>query len=116
MLWGCDLCRKKIQNHSANKSRSVTQIFELSNYRENKNYEPDFQSADGEVVGFVGLGNMGAHMARNLVKKGYPVLVYDLNQDSVNSLKEAGQSVQELVPRPPLNKKSFPVFFGFFSI
>ena len=44
------------------------------------------------TVGFVGLGNMGAHMAKNLIKKGYPVVVFDLDQESVKSVKEAGAS------------------------
>ena len=43
-----------------------------------------------DTVGFVGLGNMGAHMARNLLKKGYPLVVYDLDSAVVNSVKEAG--------------------------
>ena len=43
-----------------------------------------------EKVGFVGLGNMGAHMARNLIKNGHPLVVYDVSTESVNSLKESG--------------------------
>ena len=41
-------------------------------------------------MGFVGLGNMGGHMAKNLLKKGYPLVVCDVSKDSVQSLKEAG--------------------------
>lgn len=41
-------------------------------------------------VGFVGLGNMGGHMARNLLKKGYELTVYDVNKSAVSSLVEAG--------------------------
>jgi len=41
-------------------------------------------------VGFIGLGNMGGHMAKNLMKKGYPVIVYDVNRDNVKSATEAG--------------------------
>ncbi|KAL4234679.1 hypothetical protein ACF0H5_006320 [Mactra antiquata] len=44
-------------------------------------------------VGFIGLGNMGGHMARNLIKKGYPLVVYDVSNDLTNSLKESGASV-----------------------
>jgi 3-hydroxyisobutyrate dehydrogenase len=44
------------------------------------------------TVGFIGLGNMGASMAKNLLKKNYPVIVYDLSLDAVKSLKEAGAS------------------------
>lgn len=31
-------------------------------------------------VGFIGLGNMGGHMAMNLLHKGFGVVVYDLNK------------------------------------
>lgn len=34
---------------------------------------------------------MGNHMARNLVSKGYPVLVYDVNTAAVDGLKQAGK-------------------------
>ena len=51
-------------------------------------------------IGFVGLGRMGANMARNLKDKGYQVTsVYDLNQEISSSLAtEIGaQSAQTLV-------------------
>ena len=41
-------------------------------------------------IGFVGLGNMGAHMARNLLKNGHDVRVYDISADSVKSVTDAG--------------------------
>ncbi|XP_020286616.1 3-hydroxyisobutyrate dehydrogenase, mitochondrial isoform X1 [Pseudomyrmex gracilis] len=41
-------------------------------------------------IGFVGLGNMGAHMAKNLLKKGYNLTVYDVNRSAVTNLVEAG--------------------------
>ena len=43
-----------------------------------------------DVVGFVGLGNMGAHMAKNLLKKKVKVIVCDVNPQAVAALKEAG--------------------------
>lgn len=46
---------------------------------------------DKPLIGFIGLGNMGNHMARNLVSKGYPVLVYDVNTAAVDGLKQAGK-------------------------
>ncbi|BFZ06227.1 hypothetical protein BsWGS_09265 [Bradybaena similaris] len=46
-------------------------------------------------VGFVGLGNMGGHMARNLLKKGYPVMVFDVSSDSVSCLQAEGATVAE---------------------
>jgi 6-phosphogluconate dehydrogenase (decarboxylating) len=35
---------------------------------------------------------MGAHMAKNLLKKKYKVIVFDVNTDAVSALKEAGKS------------------------
>lgn len=45
-----------------------------------------------EVVGFIGLGNMGAHMAKNLLKKGYPVVANDVSPTTLQNLVEAGAS------------------------
>jgi len=42
-------------------------------------------------VGFIGLGNMGAHMARNLLKKNWKVTVYDINEDAVQAAVQDGQ-------------------------
>src|SRR5690625_136450 len=36
-------------------------------------------------IGFIGLGNMGAPMASNLVHAGFDVIVYDKNTDALNS-------------------------------
>lgn len=33
-------------------------------------------------IGFIGLGNMGGHMARNLIEAGYPVVVHDAREES----------------------------------
>jgi 3-hydroxyisobutyrate dehydrogenase len=33
------------------------------------------------IIGFIGLGNMGSHMARHLVKAGYEVLAYDIDPE-----------------------------------
>jgi 3-hydroxyisobutyrate dehydrogenase-like beta-hydroxyacid dehydrogenase len=46
-----------------------------------------------DKVGFVGLGNMGGPMARNLLKAGIPVVVHDLDPRKVQSLSEAGAEV-----------------------
>lgn len=32
-----------------------------------------------QPIGFIGLGNMGGHMAHNLLKAGHPLVVYDLS-------------------------------------
>lgn len=41
-------------------------------------------------IGFIGLGIMGRPMAKNLLKAGYSLTVYDYNLDAVNDLVEAG--------------------------
>ena len=41
-------------------------------------------------IAFIGLGNMGAPMARNLLKAGHTLSVFDLNTQAVGSLVEAG--------------------------
>lgn len=42
------------------------------------------------TVGFVGLGNMGAPMARNLLKAGHKVVAFDLSEAAVASVTAAG--------------------------
>lgn len=46
-----------------------------------------------DKVGFVGLGNMGGPMARNLLKAGVKLVVHDLDPRKVQSLSEAGAEV-----------------------
>ncbi len=46
-----------------------------------------------DKVGFVGLGNMGGPMARNLVKAGVALVVHDLDPRKVQALSEAGAEV-----------------------
>ncbi|CAJ0721170.1 3-hydroxyisobutyrate dehydrogenase [Ralstonia edaphis] len=41
-------------------------------------------------IAFIGLGNMGAPMARNLLKAGHALTVFDLNTQAVGALVEAG--------------------------
>ncbi len=41
-------------------------------------------------IGFIGLGIMGKPMAKNLIKAGYSLVVYDLVKQSVNELKATG--------------------------
>ncbi|WP_458096049.1 3-hydroxyisobutyrate dehydrogenase [Roseomonas sp. WA12] len=40
-------------------------------------------------IGFVGLGNMGAPMARNLVRAGHEVAVFDLSAEAMGRVEEA---------------------------
>lgn len=41
-------------------------------------------------VGFIGLGIMGKPMSTNLLKKGYRLVVYDINDDSVDEVVKQG--------------------------
>ena len=47
-------------------------------------------SASTSAVGFIGLGNMGAHMARNLLKNDHEVVVFDISADAVSQLESDG--------------------------
>ncbi len=44
-------------------------------------------------IAFIGLGNMGAPMARNLLKAGHTLHVFDLNQDVLAELAQLGGHV-----------------------
>lgn len=44
----------------------------------------------GEGVGFVGVGRMGALMARRLIHAGYDLTIYDTNEAAMQPLAEAG--------------------------
>jgi len=48
-------------------------------------------------VGFIGLGNMGAHMARNLMKKNWKVTVYDINKDAVQAAVQDGKQTYYII-------------------
>lgn len=41
-------------------------------------------------IGFIGLGIMGQHMSKNLLNAGYKLEVYDINEESVVKLVQAG--------------------------
>jgi len=43
-----------------------------------------------KTIGMVGVGNMGSPMAKNLMKAGYPVVVYDINEKQMDHLALAG--------------------------
>ncbi|MCY4633554.1 MAG: NAD(P)-dependent oxidoreductase [Acidobacteria bacterium] len=45
------------------------------------------------TVGFIGLGRMGSGMARNLLKAGVPLVVWDVLPEAARSLSEDGASV-----------------------
>src|SRR5512133_2299629 len=41
-------------------------------------------------IGFIGLGIMGKPMSKNLLKKGYSLVVFDINKDAVAEVVAAG--------------------------
>ena len=59
---------------------------------------------DLQVVGFVGLGNMGSEMAARLVASGCQLLVYDCNPEASSKLQQQGARVA----RSPLEIASTP--------
>ncbi len=48
-------------------------------------------------IGFIGLGIMGKPMSKNLLKEGYQLVVYDLNEQAVEELVEAGAEKGESI-------------------
>jgi len=48
--------------------------------------------ADKQTIGWIGLGKMGAPMSKNLIKAGYPLIVYDLSRERMDEL--AAQSAK----------------------
>ncbi|XP_037928506.1 probable 3-hydroxyisobutyrate dehydrogenase, mitochondrial [Teleopsis dalmanni] len=46
-------------------------------------------------IGFVGLGNMGGHMASNLMKQGHKLHVFDISKQACDNLKAKGATVYE---------------------
>lgn len=50
-------------------------------------------------VGFIGLGNMGFHMAYNLIKHGNHLIVHDINLDRVSQLQSLAQKAGSTVQR-----------------
>ena len=50
-------------------------------------------SEEKRTIGFIGIGAMGKPMSLNLVKAGYPLIVYDINPEPLEALKESGAVV-----------------------
>jgi 3-hydroxyisobutyrate dehydrogenase-like beta-hydroxyacid dehydrogenase len=46
-----------------------------------------------ETVGLIGLGNMGTGMAKNLLKKGFKLMVYDIRDEALREMVELGAGV-----------------------
>ena len=45
------------------------------------------------TIGFIGLGLMGGNMVENLQKRGFKVIVMDLNQEAVDRVLARGLSL-----------------------
>ena len=73
-------------------------------------------------ITFIGLGNMGAPMAKNLVNADHDVTVFDLNQDAVSALethgaktastaRDAVQNAEVVITMLPAAKHVMSVYF-----
>ena len=51
------------------------------------------------TIGFIGLGLMGGNMVENLQKRGFPVVVMDLNPDAVQRVLDRGNAQEASSPR-----------------
>ena len=71
-----------------------TKDTDLSN-QETKNTVTTNSNTAKPNIAFIGLGNMGAPMAENLLKAGYTLSVYDLSADATQRLQQAGASVAD---------------------
>ena len=56
------------------------------------------------TIGFIGLGNMGAPMAANLVKAGHRVTGYDLNPAALQALDRGRR--HGAPPAPPRRRRA----------
>ena len=50
-------------------------------------------------IGFIGLGRMGANMARRLAARGHHCVVFDVNAAAVQALAGAGDAGRQLAGR-----------------
>ena len=51
------------------------------------------------TIGFIGLGLMGGNMVENLQKRGFKVIVMDLNQEAVDRVLARGNATQASSPK-----------------
>ena len=74
-------------------------------------------------IGFIGVGNMGGPMARNLMKKGHQVKAFDLSADALDrlardgaqraqSIADAARGVDAVVTMVPTGAESRAVYLG----
>lgn len=60
------------------------------------------------MIGFIGIGDMGTLMSQNLLKAGYPLVVYDLREKAMESLVRAGAE-QASSPRDTASRSSIVI-------
>ncbi|KAF5187042.1 3-hydroxyisobutyrate dehydrogenase [Thalictrum thalictroides] len=61
-----------------------------------RRYSSDFHIPDHlERVGFIGVGNMGFHMANNLIKAGYQLTIHDKNLNATKHFSDNGIPTKE---------------------
>ena len=74
-------------------------------------------------IGFIGVGNMGGHMARNLVNANHDVKVFDLSEEAIKSvvdvgataaktIEDAAENVDVVVTMLPAGKHVSAVYLG----
>jgi 2-hydroxymethylglutarate dehydrogenase len=74
-------------------------------------------------IGFIGLGNMGGPMAKNIARAGYPLTVFDLKKElaavlvkegarPATSLQEVGQTSEVILTSLPSPEASEAVWLG----
>jgi len=62
------------------------------------------------IIGFIGLGLMGGNMVENLQKRGFEVIVMDLNQDAVDRVLARGNATQASSPKELAEKADIVQF------
>lgn len=62
------------------------------------------------IIGFIGLGLMGGNMVENLQKRGFEVIVMDLNQEAVDTVLARGNASQASSPKELAEKADIVQF------
>ena len=62
------------------------------------------------VIGFIGLGLMGGNMVENLQKRGFEVVVMDLNKDAVQRVLDRGNATEASSPKELAEKSDIVQF------
>ena len=62
------------------------------------------------IIGFIGLGLMGGNMVENLQKRGFEVIVMDLNKDAVQRVLDRGNATEAKTPKELAEKADIVQF------